>query len=131
MASDRRLDLRVFLPDPATPKRAIVDHRQTWTADGTGAFERTEYVYEPLDRLATPGGPPMVSVRHVGGTVAVPAGVARCTPYLPPGGGPTILVRAPYRLPAFPGPGGADPGVHGLRDGHDRAPGAGRLDVHR
>lgn len=50
MASARRLDLRAFLADPATPTRAIVDLRETWTADGAGACERTEYVYELLDQ---------------------------------------------------------------------------------
>ncbi len=43
----RTFDLRAFLPEPA---RAIVDIRETWLADGTGAFERVEYVYELLDR---------------------------------------------------------------------------------
>jgi len=44
----RRLDVRGFMP-AGTQGRARVGIRETWVADGTGAFERAEYVYDLLD----------------------------------------------------------------------------------
>ena len=45
----RTFDLRGFLPDGRQPPRAIVELRETWIPDGSGALERVEYVYELLD----------------------------------------------------------------------------------
>jgi hypothetical protein len=48
-AGARTFDLRGVLPDADVPTKAVVEIRETWLADGTGAFERAEYAYELLD----------------------------------------------------------------------------------
>ena len=45
----RTFDLRGYLPDGRLPPRAIVELRETWVPDGSGALERVEYAYELLD----------------------------------------------------------------------------------
>lgn len=42
-------DLRGTLPADPSSAPAIVELRETWVADETGALDRTEYVYELID----------------------------------------------------------------------------------
>ena len=48
-ADARRLGVRAVLPG-GTRTPAVVELRETWVEDGAGAFARTEYVYELIDR---------------------------------------------------------------------------------